>query len=139
MSRELHSPSCLARLAFATWALTVLALLLYSVPIGRFPPRGEDLGFYLPAAVIAVGPSLLGAWAVTRRRYWYVVLTLIAVPVAGFLLAYGWGLLTYGTGAEDGTVWRGIGGGVLGLFAAVAARLFRLTHRRLSRGTCPLA
>jgi hypothetical protein len=117
----------------------VLTALVYAILLGAaFPPTVGDTEFYLWAGWIAVGPSLVSAWAVSCVRLRSIMVRLVAAPAVGLLLAYVLALFTYGTGAEDGTVWRGIGGGVLGLVSAIAACVLRL-GRPLSQDSSPAA
>jgi hypothetical protein len=130
---ETHSRACQLRWVAATWALTLLMLLLYLIWLDRSPSfvAGDVI-----IAVFGVGTSLVAVGVLARLPYLAAVL--VATPVAGFVAGYTWALITYGSGAEDGTVWRGYGGAILGAASAISAWLvLRLAHRFLSRGTCP--
>lgn len=132
----MHSHGCQLRWVAATWALTIATFSLYLVWLGYFPSVREVVETYLVVGLLGAGTSLVAVWVLARLPY--VTVTLIATLVAGFLMGYTWGLLTYGSGAEDGTVWRGYGGAIVGAASAIAAwSLLRVAHRFLSRDTCP--
>ena len=129
-----HSLGCLLRWASATWVLTIAIFSLYLVWLGYSESLGEAVELYLVVGLLAAGMSLVAVWLLARP---YGALALIATPLAGFLLGYTWGLLTYGSGAEDGTVWRGFGGAIVGGITALTAWSLQLVaHRLLSRDTC---
>jgi hypothetical protein len=136
LSLVMHSHGCQLRWAGATWVLTIAAFSLYLVWLGYFTSVREVVETYLVVGLLGAGTSLVAVRVLARLPY--VAVALIATPVAGFLVGYTWGLLTYGSGAEDGTVWRGYGGAIVGAASAVAAWcMLRLAHRTLSRDTCP--
>ena len=129
---ETHSRACQLRWVAATWALTIAILVLYLIWL----ERSGDIQGDLVIALFTVGTSLVAVWVLARRPY--LAVALVATTAVGFLAGYTWGLLTYGSGADDGTVWRGYGGAMLGAISATTAWfLLRLAHRFLSRGTCP--
>ena len=126
-----RSRGCLLRWALAAWVLTMGSVTLYLIFLQHLPSVREAL----VVGVLGLGTSLVAVWVLNRLPYLAVALVLTAV--GGFLVGYVWGLLTYGSGAEDGTVWRGCGGALVGAVSAVAAwTLLRLAHRILSRGAC---
>jgi hypothetical protein len=108
---------------------------LYLIYLGFFPSVREVIEAYLVVGLLGAGTSLVAVWVLARLPY--VAVALMATAVAGFLAGYTWGLLTYGSGAEDGTVWRGYGGAIVGAASAIAAWfMLRWAHRFLSRGAC---
>jgi hypothetical protein len=101
------------------WATTVAAGVVYAIWLQGLPDTRNDFEFYLWAAGVSAGPSLVAVIIIAQFRYF--VRALLAAAAAGFVGAYCLALLTYGSGAEDGTVWRGIGGAVLGAISAITA------------------
>ncbi|WP_157439523.1 hypothetical protein [Aeromicrobium sp. Root344] len=103
--------------AATAWGLTVATAVLYAVWLQGLPAASDELEFYGWAAGISLAPSLLAAFTLSRFRT--LVLAALAAPATGFAVAYCLALLTYGSGAEDGTVWRGIGGAILGVVSTI--------------------
>lgn len=101
------------------WALTVALGVAYAISLQGLPDTRYDFEFYLWVAGVSAGPSLVAVFTIARFRY--SVLALLAAPAAGFVSAYCLALLTYGSAAEDGTVWRGIAGAFLGGISAITA------------------
>ena len=129
-----HSAECLLRRVMVTWLLTMTVFTFY-VLLLDLSSTSEVLGAYLVVGIFGLGMSV-GAVLATGLVP-HVVTTLVVTTAAGFLAGYGWGLLTYGSGAEDGTVWRGLGGAVVGAVAAVAAWVvLHSMHRLVSQGVC---
>jgi hypothetical protein len=117
------------RCAAKAWALTTASGVLYAVWVGGLPMTGDRIEFYLWTAGVSAGPCLVAVLTLTRWRSF--ALALLTAPPTGFAVAYCLALLAYGSGAEDGTVWRGIGGAVLGTASAIAAwAVVRLSSRR---------
>jgi hypothetical protein len=120
----------------SAWTMTVASGVVYAVWLQGLPDTRNDVEFYLWAAGVSAGSSLVAVFTIARFRY--LVLAFLAAPAAGFAGAYCLALLTYGSGAEDGTVWRGIGGAVLGAISAITAwvviRLsaYRSNHARVT-------
>lgn len=115
--------------------LTIGCFSAYLIFLRYFPSLREVLEAYLVVGLLGVGTSLVAVRLLTRLPY--LAVALVASTVVGFVVGYAWGLLTYGTGAEDGTVWRGYGGAIVGAASAFAAwALLRIAHRTLSRGAC---
>jgi len=136
--RQTHSRACQLRWVGATWALTIVIFTLYLVYLGFFPSVREVVEAYLVAGLFGIGTSLVAVWALARLPY--LVLAFVATTVAGFVAAYVLGTLTYGTEGElqNGLNFRAFAGAIAGAVSAIAAwMLLQLTHRSLSRGTCP--
>ena len=126
-----HSPGCLLRWTGATWVLTIGSVALYLIFLQHLPSMREAL----VVGLLCVGTSFVAVRVLTRLPNF--AAALVVTTAAGFVTGYTWGLLTYGSGAEDGTVWRGYGGAIVGAASAVAAwTLLRIGHRTLSRGAC---
>lgn len=99
------------------WALTAASGVLYAISVAGLPATIDDIKFYLWVVGVSAAPTLTAVFTLARFRYF--VLALLVAPPIGFAVAYCLALLTYGSGAEDGTVWRGIGGAVLGAISAI--------------------
>ena len=126
------APNSRLRWAAMTWALTAGSAWLYAFCLQGLPDTSDDVQFYLWAVGVAAGPSLVAVATLDRSRLFG--LALLSATAAGFAVAYALALLTYGSGAEDGTVWRGIGGAVLGAISANAAWIvMRLSAHRASQ------
>ena len=107
------------RWSLLTWALAAGSAWLYAICLQGLPDSSSDVQFYLWAVGVSAAPSLIAVATLVRSRL--LGLALLTATAAGLAVAYALALLTYGSGAEDGTVWRGIGGAVLGAISAIAA------------------
>ncbi|KRC65617.1 hypothetical protein ASE12_13150 [Aeromicrobium sp. Root236] len=117
-----------------TWLLTMTAFTLY-VLLLDLSSMSEVLGAYLVVGLFGLGMSMVAV--LVHSVVPHLATTVVVTIAAGFVAGYGWGLLTYGSGAEDGTIWRGLGGALIGAVAAVAAWVvLRSMHGLVSRGVC---
>jgi hypothetical protein len=101
------------------WALAAGSAWLYAICLQGLPDSSSDHQFYLWAVGVSAAPSLIAVATLVRSRL--LGLALLTATAAGLAVAYALALLTYGSGAEDGTIWRGLGGAVLGAISAIAA------------------
>ena len=124
--------SRMRRSVVSAWALTVASGVAYAMCLQGLPDTWDDFAFYPWVAGVSAVPSLLAVFTMAHFRYF--LLALLASAVAGFIGAYCLALFTYGSGAEDGTVWRGIAGAALGAVSAITAWVvMRLSTYRSNR------
>lgn len=132
------SPSRLFRWIVSTWVVTFVVCSLPDLArLNDLPPRKDMIDFYQALAVVALGTSLVAVLLLARLPY--LAVSLVVTLMGGFLVGYVRAVMTFGTGAEDGTVWRGYGGAAIGVVSAVAAwALMRLASRQ-GRDRSPVA